>query len=235
MRERPTAHGLGSATSLTDNPEKTPPHHAGQLGPAPGGGGSHEGQRRCRRSATSPGRCVHPRPAADPGPRGGGRRHRLAGADRLHHRPRPPACRRHRPKRGHHRPDEADDHALGRFRGGLTTTIHLACDGKARPLAILVTPDQHHDSICAHPLLERILVPRSGLGGPRCRPDRLIAEAYSSRGFRAYLQRRGIAHTIREDRHFLRSGGHPRVIPALGKIRLKTDPGYAALPSGPSS
>jgi hypothetical protein len=31
-------------------------------------------------------------------------------------------------------------------------------------------------------------------------------------------------HQIREDRRFLRSGGHPRIVPALGKIRLKTDP-----------
>jgi transposase len=42
-------------------------------------------------------------------------------------------------------------------------------------------------------------VPRTGLGRPRCRPDRVIADkAYSSRGFRAYLRRRGIAHTIPE-------------------------------------
>ncbi len=33
-----------------------------------------------------------------------------------------------------------------------------------------------------------------GLGRPRCRPDHVIADkAYSSRGFRAYLRRRGIA------------------------------------------
>jgi transposase len=81
----------------------------------------------------------------------------------------------------------------------LTTKIHLACDGRGRPLALLVTAGQRHDSICARPLLERIRVPRTGLGRPRCRPDRVIADkAYSSRGFRAYLRRRGIAHTIPE-------------------------------------
>ncbi|MGW7188074.1 IS5 family transposase [Streptomyces sp. NPDC054838] len=36
-------------------------------------------------------------------------------------------------KRGKHRTDEPDDHALGRSRGGLTTKIHLACDGRGRP------------------------------------------------------------------------------------------------------
>ncbi|MGA5148336.1 IS5 family transposase [Streptomyces griseoincarnatus] len=107
--------------------------------------------------------------------------------------------------------DEPDDHTLGRSRGGLTTKVHLACDGKGRPLALLVTPGQRHDSVCARILLERIRVPRSGLGRPRCRPDQVIADkAYSSRGFRAYLRRRGIAHTIPEKadqrRHRLRRG-----------------------------
>ncbi|MEW2404449.1 IS5 family transposase [Streptomyces sp. NPDC046862] len=107
--------------------------------------------------------------------------------------------------------DEPDGHALGRSRGGLTTKIHLACDGKGRPLAILLTPGQRHDSVCAQPLLERIRVPRTGQGRPRCRPDQVIADkAYSSRGFRAYLRKRGIAHTIPEKadqrRHRLRCG-----------------------------
>nr|WP_191889415.1 IS5 family transposase [Streptomyces mutabilis] len=107
--------------------------------------------------------------------------------------------------------DEPDDHALGRSRGGLTTKVHLACDGKGRPLALFVTPGQRHDSVCARILLERIRVPRSGLGRPRCRPDQVIADkAYSSRGFRAYLRRRGIAHTIPEKadqrRHRLQRG-----------------------------
>ncbi|WP_326754757.1 IS5 family transposase [Streptomyces hirsutus] len=113
--------------------------------------------------------------------------------------------------------DEPDDHALGRSRGGLTTKIHLACDGRGRPLAILLTPGQRHDSICAQTLLERIRVPRAGLGRPRCRPDQVIADkAYSSRGLRAYLRKRGIAHTIPEkadqQRHRLnrgRRGGRP--------------------------
>ncbi|MFE9069260.1 IS5 family transposase [Streptomyces violaceusniger] len=110
-----------------------------------------------------------------------------------------------------------NDHALGRSRGGLTTKIHLACDGRGRPLAILLTPGQRHDSICARPLLERIRVPRTGLGRPRSKPDQVIADkAYSSRGFRAYLRRRGIAHTIpektdqRRHRHNRgRRGGRP--------------------------
>jgi transposase len=73
-----------------------------------------------------------PGSAADPGPCGRGRRHRLAGPGGLHRRPRPPARHRHRPKNGIHRPYEPDDHALVRSRGGLTTKLHLACDGRGR-------------------------------------------------------------------------------------------------------
>ncbi|XES01492.1 IS5 family transposase [Streptomyces sp. S1D4-11] len=169
-----------------------------------------------------PGRRVHPGPAADPGPRRCGRGHRLAGADRLHHRPRSPARRSDRPKRGQYRPDEPDDHAPGRSRGGLTTKIHLACDGKGRPFAILVTPGQRHDSICARPLLERIHVPRTGPGLPRCRPDHVIADkAYSSRGFRTDLRKRGIAQTIPEKtdqrRHRLSRGCCGGRLPGFGR------------------
>lgn len=60
-------------------------------------------------------------------------------------------------------------------------------------------------------------MPRAGLGRSRCRPDRVIADkAYSSRGFRLYLPKRGIACTIpeksdqRRHRHNRgRRGGRP--------------------------
>ncbi|MFF9819857.1 IS5 family transposase [Streptomyces sp. NPDC014006] len=113
--------------------------------------------------------------------------------------------------RGIRRQDEPDDHALGRSRGGLTTKIHLACDGRGRPLAVLLTAGQRHDGICARPLLERIRVPRLGRGRPRCRPDHVVADkAYASRGLRAYLRKRGIAHTIpekRDQQHHRRNRG----------------------------
>ncbi len=65
----------------------------------------------------------------------------------------------------------------------------------------MLTAGQRHDGVCARPLLERIRVPRIGRGRPRCRPDHLVADkAYASRGFRAYLRKRGISHTIPEKR-----------------------------------
>ncbi|MFI1250316.1 IS5 family transposase [Streptomyces anulatus] len=93
--------------------------------------------------------------------------------------------------------DEPDDHTLGRSRGGLTTKIHLAPDGQGRPLALMLTAGQRHDSVMA--LLERIRVPRTGPGRPSSTPDHVVADrAYSSRAFRAYLRRRGIIATIPE-------------------------------------
>lgn len=39
---------------------------------------------------------------------------------------------------------------------GLTTKIPLACDGRGRPLAILIAPGPRHGGICAQPLLKRM-------------------------------------------------------------------------------
>jgi transposase len=38
------------------------------------------------------------------------------------------------------------DEGFGRSRAGLTTKFHLACDGNGRPLSIVITPVQRHDS-----------------------------------------------------------------------------------------
>jgi transposase len=92
---------------------------------------------------------------------------------------------------------EPDDHALGRSRGGWSTKIHLACQRQRHVLAFLLTPGQAGDSPQMIPVLQRIRVPRSGVGRPRTRPDRVLGDkAYSSRANRAYLARRGIKATI---------------------------------------
>lgn len=94
---------------------------------------------------------------------------------------------------------EPEDHALGRFRGGFTTKIHLACEQGQRPLALLVTAGQDGDSPQFIPVLESIRVPRTGRGRPRVKPVRVRGDkAYSSRANRAYLRRRGIRCTIAE-------------------------------------
>ncbi len=42
--------------------------------------------------------------------------------------------------------EEPHDHALGRSRGGLTSKIHILCDGHGHPLHFHVTPGQTHES-----------------------------------------------------------------------------------------
>ncbi len=72
-----------------------------------------------------------------------GRRHRLHGVDST-------VVRAHQHAAGalkgavHFR--EPADHALGRSRGGLSTKVHLASDGCARPLAFTVTAGQAGDA-----------------------------------------------------------------------------------------
>jgi transposase len=78
--------------------------------------------------------------------------------------------------------------------------LHLACDGKGRPLSIVITPGQRHDSTQLEPVLAGIRVPRpGGRGRPRTRPDRLIADkGYSYPRCRRLLRERQIPHTIPE-------------------------------------
>jgi transposase len=99
------------------------------------------------------------------------------------------------------------DEALGRSRGGLSTKVHLVCDGKGRPLAVLLTPGQRHGSTHLGALLDAIRVPRLGQGRPRKRPERLIADkGYDFSTCRGLLRRRGIAHVIPRRRE--REGHH---------------------------
>lgn len=97
----------------------------------------------------------------------------------FHLLPRSPARRRmarkaapaNGPKKGvpaQHREDEG----LGRSRGGLTSKIHLACEGGLRPLALLVTPGQTHDGTVFEAVVERIRVPRQAGGTPALDPTR---------------------------------------------------------------
>ncbi|MFI6422909.1 transposase [Streptomyces sp. NPDC050842] len=114
----------------------------------------------------------------------------MAGRDRLHDRPCPPARRRQK---------GLEERGLGRSRGGLTTKLHLACDGQGRPLAFLVTAGNRNDCTQAEAVISLIRVAGPGPGRPRTRPDHVVADkGYSARTFRAYRRRRGIKATIPE-------------------------------------
>ena len=125
-----------------------------------------------------------------------------------------------------HRPSKADraanvehppDEALGRSRGGFTTKLHLACDGRGRPLAVVPDPGQRHESTQLGAVLDAIRVPRrAGAGGPGKRPDHLIADkGYSYSACRQLAAPPGIPHTIPERRDQRRGGQGPGAAAAL--------------------
>lgn len=115
---------------------------------------------------------------------------------------------------------------LGRSRGGLTSKIHLVADRRCRPITRIVTAGQQGDAPQFIPLLGGIRILRRGLGRPRTRPGRAMADkAYSSQAIRSYLRRRGIKAVVpvKEDQNKHRqakgrSGGRP---PAFDRERYK--------------
>lgn len=92
-----------------------------------------------------------------------------------------------------------DGEALGRSRGGLSSKIHLAVDGRGLPMSVILTPGQAGDNPQLLPLLDQISVGRDGPGRPRKRPVRVLADkAYSHPSTRAALRTRGIGFTSPE-------------------------------------
>ncbi|WP_372445252.1 IS5 family transposase [Streptomyces verrucosisporus] len=113
----------------------------------------------------------------------------------------------------------AGDHAIGRSRGGLTTKIHLAADGRCRPLAFHLTAGQAGDAPAFPEVMTRLRVPRRR-GRPRTRPEVVLADkAYSSRAIREHLRRRGVRAVIPvpadQQRHRLRRGSRGGRPPAF--------------------
>ncbi|MEU9131855.1 IS5 family transposase [Kitasatospora sp. NPDC048540] len=117
--------------------------------------------------------------------------------------------------------------ALGRSRGGLTTKIHLAVDGRGLPLSIVLTPGNINDATAFSQVLDNIRIPRAVTGRPRTTPARLLGDkAYSSWAIRHLLRRRGIAAAIPERRDQMANrrrrgdkGGRP---PAFDKNIYRT-------------
>lgn len=83
----------------------------------------------------------------------------------------------------------------------------MACDAVGRPLAFVTTGGNTNDCTQFTAVIVAMLVPRTGPGRPRLRPDHLIADkGYSSKVIRAWLRRRGIVNPT--DRGKLRSKIH---------------------------
>jgi transposase len=88
---------------------------------------------------------------------------------------------------------------LGRSRGGLTSKIHLAVDGRGLPMSVIVTPGQAGDNPGLTRLLDQVSVRPLDSGRPRSRPRRVIADrAYSHPSTRRALRARAIAFTCPE-------------------------------------
>jgi transposase len=108
----------------------------------------------------------------------------------------------------------------------LTTKIHLAADQRCRPLVVLTSEGQRHDSVAFETVLTKVVVDRVGRGRPRTRPDWVLADkAYSSKQNRAYLAGRHIkaAIPVKDDqaaarRRKGRCGGRP---PAFDPVRYR--------------
>jgi transposase len=100
---------------------------------------------------------------------------------------------------------------LGRTRGELSTKVHLCCDGKGRPLSVVVTPGQRNDGTQLFAVLDAIRVPRAGRGRPRQRPEHLLADRGYGKGlYRRMLRALSIPHTIPERKdHRERREGRP--------------------------
>ena len=93
------------------------------------------------------------------------------------------------------------DEALGRSKGGFSTKLHLSCDGKGRPLSLVLTGGQRHESTQLETVLDAIRIPRVGRGRPRKKPSHLIADkGYSYPACRDLLSKRHIPHTIPQRR-----------------------------------
>ncbi|MFK0193151.1 IS5 family transposase [Kitasatospora sp. NPDC090308] len=96
---------------------------------------------------------------------------------------------------------EPGDHGLGRSRGGLTSKNHLAVGQAQKPMSLVITAGQRGDSPQFQVVLDRIRLPRLGLGRPRARPHRVRADkAYGARANRVHLRRRHVYCTILEKR-----------------------------------
>ena len=92
-----------------------------------------------------------------------------------------------------------DGEGIGRSRGGLSSKIHLAVDGRGMPMSVILTPGQDGDNPQLLPLLEGIRVRRAGRGRPRSKPEAVLADkAYSHPSTRSALRSRGIRFTSPE-------------------------------------
>ena len=98
--------------------------------------------------------------------------------------------------------------ALGRSRGGFSTKVHLRAEGGGRPLALVVSGGERHESLYVEALLSRGHVRRRARGRPRARPRTLVGDrGYSYPTVRRLLAPRQIRAVIPRRRDQRRADG----------------------------
>lgn len=113
-----------------------------------------------------------------------------------------------------------DGEGLGRSRGGLSSKIHLATDGRGLPMSVVLTGGQAGDNPHLLPVLKAIRVPRDGPGRPRTRPLAVVADkAYAHPSTRAAMRRRKVRFVspekVNQVRHRLAKGSRGGRPPAF--------------------
>src|SRR2546426_12153544 len=99
--------------------------------------------------------------------------------------------------RGWGKKGDPESEALGRSRGGFSTTVHLRAEGGGQLMTLVLTPGQRHEAVLLTQLLETGAVKRRGSGRLKRRPHRVIGDNGYSRGkIRPYARQHGIRITI---------------------------------------
>jgi len=127
--------------------------------------------------------------------------------------------RRRGPKKGAQAQESLKKQALGRSRGGLSTKIHILCEGAGLPIAVEVTPGQTHEATMLEPLLSDVKIGGKP-GAPRRHFETVAGDkGYDGAALRETIRGHGsqplIPHRKRPD------GSYPEEAEGFDKERYK--------------
>ena len=127
--------------------------------------------------------------------------------------------RRRGPKKGAQAQESLKKQALGRSRGGLSTKIHILCEGAGLPIAVQVTPGQTHEATMLASLLSVVKIGGKP-GAPRQRFQRVAGDkGYDGTELRETIRDHGsqplIPHRQRPD------GSYPEAAEGFDKEQYK--------------
>ena len=94
-------------------------------------------------------------------------------------------------------PEEPEDHALGRSRGGYSSKLHLVTDGEGVPLAVTLTAGQRHECTQFETLLEAVPLVSFTESPLHEWPDAVAGDkGYASGSIRAWLEQHSMEDVI---------------------------------------